>query len=320
MFDKQDKQQKFEERLLTKVAMAAVKEQRRGRWMKFIMFVLALMYLPFVMVVLPMMAKDAKGLTALKEAHVGVVEVKGVIALDSDASASMVVTGLRDALENENSKAVILRINSPGGSPVQSDLVYKEILRLREKYPEKPIYSVIEDIGASGAYYMAAATENIYASKSSIVGSIGVTSGGSFGFVDAIEKLGVERRIYTSGENKAFLDPFMPEKAEDKARYESMLKNVHQQFIDAVEGGRKERLKEGADLYNGYVWTGEESLTLGLIDDYGSVGSVARDVLEVEELVNYTPQRDFFSRFARQLGASAGKAMMEAVMPAPSFK
>ncbi len=320
MFDNENKQQRFEEKLLTKVAMAGVVEQRRGRRLKFVMFLMALAYIPFVALVIPMLSKDINGLSALTEDHIAVVEVKGVIAPESEASASIVVTGLRDALESENSKAVILRINSPGGSPVQSDLIYKEILRLRLLYPEKPIYSVIEDIGASGAYYIAAATENIYASESSIVGSIGVTSGGSFGFVEVLEKLGVERRIYTSGENKAFLDPFLPEKASDKQRYESMLKNVHKQFIAAVEGERKERIKPGADVFNGYVWTGEESLELGLIDAYGSVGSVSRDVLHVEELVNYTPRADFLSRFAKQIGVSAADTLMKTLLPAPSFK
>ncbi len=320
MFDNKDKQQRFEEKLLTKVAMAGVVEQRRSRRLKFIMFLAMLAYLPFVMLVLPKWAEDAHGLAALKGDHIGVVEVNGVIAPDTEASASMVITGLREAMDNAHSKGVILYINSPGGSPVQSDRIYQEILRQRGLHPDKPVYAVIDDIGASGAYYIAAAAENIYASPSSIVGSIGVTSGGSFGFVEALHKLGVERRIYTSGENKAFLDPFLPEKASDKQRYEAMLKNVHQQFITAVEDERKQRLKPGVNLFNGYMLTGEESLALGLIDDYGSVDSVAREVLQVEELVNYTPQLDFFSRFAEQIGASAARTAIQALLPAPSLQ
>jgi protease-4 len=224
-------------------------------------------------------------------------------------------------MESEDTVAVMLRINSPGGSPVQSDLVYQEILRLRAQYPEKPVYAVIGDIGASGAYYIAAAAEKIYASPSSIVGSIGVTSGGSFGFVDALEKLGVERRVYTSGENKAFLDPFLPEKPADKARYEAMLKNVHQQFIRAVENERAERITDSEAIFNGYVWTGEESLELGLIDAYGSIRTIAREEFDgLEEFVDYTPQQDFFSRFADRIGASAAKTLVEILAPAPSFK
>lgn len=317
----------WERKTLEKVALAQTHEQRRARhWGLFsricvmvTFFILAVAYIPLVSVVVPKVIETFEVSVTTKE-HVGIVQVNGVIAPETDASAGYIVKGLRDALENENTKAVILRINSPGGSPVQSDLVYKEILRQRKLNPDKPIYAVIEDIGASGAYYIAAAAENIYASKSSIVGSIGVTSGGSFGFVDAIKKLGVERRIYTSGENKAFLDPFLPEKPADKTRYEDMLKNVHQQFIDAVEAERKSRLAPDADLFNGYVWTGEESKKLGLIDGYGSVGSIARDVIGVEELVDYTPRPDFFTQFARQIGVSAAETMMETLMPAPSFK
>lgn len=313
------KELEWERKTLEKIALASIVEQRRSRRWRIVMWLLAFAYIPFLLVVGPMLSGPV-GPAGLKGEHVAVVEVNGVIAPETEASASFVVTGLRNAIENKNSKAIILRVNSPGGSPVQSDLVYKEILRLRSLNPEKPIYAVIEDIGASGAYYIAAAAEKIYASPSSIVGSIGVTSGGSFGFVDAIEKLGIERRVYTSGENKAFLDPFLPEKDADKQRYEAMLESVHKQFIAAVEGERKERLKQDPALYSGYVWTGEESMELGLIDDYGSVGSVARDVIGIEELVNYTPQMDFFSRFADRIGASAAKTLVEILAPAPSFK
>lgn len=321
MFNKEDKALKTEERILTKVLMASIKEQRRARWMRLIMFLLFIFYVPFVLFVLPKLAAGPNNnASAMYEEHVGVVDLSGVIASDAFANANTLITGLRDALENKHSKAVIIRVNSPGGSPVQSDMVYKEILRQRKLNPDKEIYAVIEDIGASGAYYISAAASKIYASESSIVGSIGVTSGGSFGFVDAIKKLGVERRVYTSGKNKAFLDPFLPEKAKDKERYQAMLKNVHKQFIAAVENQRKTRFKEGVDLYNGFMWTGEESKELGLVDDIGSVASVARDVVGVETLVDYTPQPDFFSRFASQIGTAAGDTVIKALMPEPSFK
>lgn len=315
----EEKQQRFEEKLLSKVAMSAVVEQRRGRRMKFIMFLLVLCYLPFVTLVLPKLANKFNGTGATTKEHIGVVDVQGMIASGTQANADSIVTGLRNALENEHTKAVMLRINSPGGSPVQSHAVFKEILRLRKLYPEKPVYAVIGDLGASGAYYIASAAENIYASESSIVGSIGVTSGGSFGFVNAMEKVGVERRIYTSGENKAFLDPFSPEKPADKERYEAMLKNVHEQFISAVKKGRQDRLKSD-DIFNGFMWTGEESLPLGLIDGFGTVGSVARDEFDLDQFVNYTPKQDFLSVFAKKMGASVADRFIQSISPAPQFK
>lgn len=315
----EEKQQRFEEKLLSKVAMSAVIEQRRGRRMKFIMFLLVLCYLPFVTLVLPKLANTFNDGASTTQDHIGVVDVQGTIAANTEANANNIVTGLRHALENKHTKAVMLRINSPGGSPVQSHAVFKEILRLRKLYPEKPVYAVIGDLGASGAYYIAAAAENIYASESSIVGSIGVTSGGSFGFVDAMEKVGVERRIYTSGENKAFLDPFSPEKPADKQRYEAMLKNVHEQFIAAVKKGRQDRLKSD-DIFNGFMWTGEESLPLGLIDGFGTIGSVAREEFDLDTFVNYTPKQDFLSIFANKIGASVAQRLVQSIGATPQLK
>lgn len=279
----------WERKLLEKVAMSHAVEMRRNRRWKFFGRVLIVGALVGYMVFIQLLSSGGMGggSSSAGVPHVGYVNVHGTIAFETPANAGFIGAGLRMAMENENTVAVMLHINSPGGSPVQSDLVYQEILRLRALYPEKPLYAVISDIGASGAYYIAAAADKIYASPSSIVGSIGVTSGGSFGFVEALEKLGVERRIYTSGENKAFLDPFLPEKIADKNRYESMLKNVHEQFIRAVEDQRAERIADGADVFNGYVWTGEESKELGLIDDFGSIRTIARDEFDgLDEFVS----------------------------------
>ncbi|EDY86522.1 peptidase S49 [gamma proteobacterium HTCC5015] len=312
--------QKWERDLLSRIAMAGVNEQRRARRWRIFMWMLTLLYLTVLILVSSGAWQFSGKSNPIKGEHVAVVQVNGIIAPDSDASADMLVPAMRDAMENENAKALLLRINSPGGSPVQSELVYSEILRLRSEYPEKPVYAVIEDIGASGAYYIASAAENIYAIESSIVGSIGVTSGGSFGFVKALEKLGVERRIYTSGENKAFLDPFLPEKQQDIERYESMLNSVHQQFIKAVTDERGERLKDDGELFSGYVWTGEESLELGLIDGFGDMRGIAREMFETDEIVDYTRQADFLTRFAENLGASAANTLIEAANPAPEFR
>jgi len=315
--------QKWERKLLEKVAMShAVELRRNRRWKFFGRILIVFAVFAYILFINSISVNGISQMSAGSDGpHIGFVDVLGPIAFESQANAGIVGAGLRAAMKNEDTVAVMLRINSPGGSPVQSDLIYSEILRLRSEHPEKPVYAVIGDIGASGAYYIASAAEKIYASPSSIVGSIGVTSGGSFGFVDAIEKLGVERRIYTSGNNKAFLDPFLPEKADDKVRFESMLANVHQQFIRAVEDERAERITDRTKVFNGHIWTGEESKKLGLIDDFGSIRSIAREEFDnLEEFVNYTPKQDFLTRFADRIGASAARTLVEIFSPTPSFK
>ncbi|MGM0563956.1 MAG: S49 family peptidase [Pseudomonadota bacterium] len=311
------KPENWERDLLTRVAMAGVNEQRRARRWRIAIWLLAFAYLAFILVVL---VGQGKQMASAAGDHVAVVQVNGMIAPETVASADFLIPALRDAMENKHSKALLVRINSPGGSPVQSDLIYSELLRLRELYPEKPVYAVIEDIGASGAYYIASGAEKIFAAEASLVGSIGVTSGGSFGFVEAIEKLGIERRIYTSGDNKAFLDPFLPEREDDVDRYEAMLENVHRQFIAAVDAERGERLAEDDSLFNGYIWTGEESLELGLVDGFGDIRGIARESFDTEELVDYTPKQDFFTRFADRLGASAARTLVETLAPPPSLR
>lgn len=321
MFNKEDKEFKSQEKILTKAVMASVVEQRRARRMRFLMFILALLYLPFILLVLPsLLSPQSSVLGKASKSHIAVVNINGIISTSTQNNADYIIRGIKAAMKSDNSKALILRINSQGGSPVQSDMVYQEILRQRRLNPDKPIYAVIEDIGASGAYYIAAASERIYAAKASVVGSIGVTSGGSFGMVDALKKLGVERRVYTSGENKAFLDPFLPENPAHKQRYQQMLKNVHQQFIDAVENQRISKFKQDSDLYNGYVWTGDESLKLGLIDSIGTIDTVSREVIGIEDMVDYTVQIDFFSKFAGKVGAAIAQTTLQSLSFEPSIK
>jgi len=245
---------------------------------------------------------------ATKE-HTAMVQVNGVIASDSEANANQIVTSLRAAFKNEHSKAVMLVINSPGGSPVQSGYVNDEIKRLRALHPDKKLYSVIQELGASGGYYMAVAADEIYADKSSLVGSIGVTAS-SFGFVDLMEKVGVERRHYTSGEHKAFLDPFSPAKSEEAEFWQGVLDVTHQQFIKVVEEGRGDRLtKDNKDLYSGLIWNGEQALALGLIDGLGSPGYVAREVIKAEDIVDYSIKPSAIESFTKNLGISIGQGV-----------
>lgn len=299
-------------KLLEKLLLSMHSETRKQRrWMIFFR-VLTFAYLfALLFILLP----GRMGIsTPVISDHVAVVDVSGVIADGADASADIIVAGLRDAFSASGSKAVLLRINSPGGSPVQSAYVYREILRLSEKHPEKPVYAVIADTGASGAYYIAAAADYIYADQASLVGSIGVIMSG-FGFTEAIDKLGVERRVMTAGTNKAVLDPFLPQESSQQQHVQQMLDEIHQQFISAVKQGRGERLIEGRDdeIFSGLFWTGEKALELGLIDGLGSPGQVSRDVIGVEEMVDYTPRRHPLEELFSRLGTSIGQSMAKAL-------
>jgi protease-4 len=242
--------------------------------------------------------------------HTALVDLKGVISDSSEASADKIITGLRDAFEDKNTAGVILRANSPGGSPVQSAYIYDEIRRLRELYPDTPLYAVVTDICASGCYYVASAADDIYVDKSSIIGSIGVRMD-SFGFVDTLKKLGVERRLYTAGESKGFLDPFTPSKPSDVEHVKLLLESIHRQFISAVKTGRGDRLKDDAQLFTGLVWTGEESLPMGLADKIGSSGYVAREVIGEEEIVEFTEKPDLLERLNERIGVAMAKGMSE---------
>jgi len=242
------------------------------------------------------------------EVHTALIELVGPISADSEASADILVGSLRRAFKSEHSAAVIMRINSPGGSPVQSGYVYDEIKRLRAIYPDKKLYAVISDIGASGAYYIASAADYIYADKASLVGSIGVVSSG-FGFVGLMEKLGVERRALSAGENKTFLDPFSPLKDQDRQFWQSVLETTHLQFIDQVKKGRGDRLVDSPELFSGLIWTGEQALKKGLIDGLGSSSYVARDIIGVENIRDYSPQLSPFEEVIEKFGVSFGGAI-----------
>ena len=296
----------WERDLLNRLAFASLNEQRRARRWGILFKSLIFIYLFSLLFLARTDQWDATSVAPGQ--HTALVELDGVIAAGSPANADTLVTGLRRAFEARKSAGVILRINSPGGSPVQAAYINNEITRLREEYPDKPIYTVVSDICASGGYYVAAATDKIFVNESSIIGSIGVRMD-SFGFVEAIDKLGIERRLLTAGENKAFLDPFLPTRSEEVEHIETLLDEVHQQFIDTVKAGRGERLADDPAIFSGLIWTGARGVELGLADDFGSAGQVAREVIGAEEVIDYTPRPDFFERFAREFGASVGQAL-----------
>ncbi len=305
-------QQVWERELLTRLAMSSLNEQRRARRWRIFFTCLGFIYFAFLLVLL---AQPRWEESATKGSHSAVINVNGIITSEADANAERVIAGLKAAFKNENTVGVILRINSPGGSPVQAGYIYNEMVRLRNENPNIPLYSVIEDVGASGGYYLAAGAEKIYADKASIVGSIGVRMD-SFGFVEAMEKLGVERRLLTAGSNKALLDPFLPEDEESKKHLQSLLDDVHGQFIEAVKSQRGDRLVESDDMFSGLIWTGEKSVALGLVDELGDVNYVAREVIGEENLRDFTHREDIISRFAKGLGTTFFKLFSESIRPA----
>lgn len=289
----------WERKTLEKLAFATLEEQRsRRRWGIFFKF-LGFGYIAIILFAMVEWNKET-----VSDRHVALIDLQGVIAAKSEANAEGLISALNAAFDAPKSVAVVLRINSPGGSPVQAGMVNDEIHRLRTKFPDKPIYTVIEDVCASGGYYVAAATERIYVNKASVVGSIGVLMDG-FGFTGAMEKLGVERRLLTAGENKGFLDPFSPQAIEHKAHAKVLLSDIHAQFIDVVKTGRGQRLKDDPEIFSGLMWTGAQSIKLGLADDFGTVDSVARDVVKVEDVLDYSVKENIAERFAKRLGAGA---------------
>ncbi len=291
----------WERQVVTQLAEASLKEQRRSRRWGIIFKTLTFAYIG---VILYMFISADITTVAVNEKHTALIELNGIIADKEKASADNIITALRSAFENENTVGVILRINSPGGSPVQSGYIYDEILRLRKENPDTPLYAVITDVCASGCYYIASAADKIFANKASIVGSIGVRMD-NFGFVDAIEKLGIERRTLTAGDNKALLDPFLPENEKNKAHMQNMLSEIHQQFIDAVKQGRGDRLDTSVyGLFSGLIWTGEAAVSNGLVDKLASTSYVAREVIGEENMVDYTVQADLLERFAQRLGST----------------
>jgi len=304
-------------KLIEKLLSTSLNEQRRARRWGIFFKLLTFCYLFAILYIFLMRpgADSAMGLST--SPHTAIIEIQGVISAEEDANADRIIGALRKAFQEQAAKAVVLRINSPGGSPVQAGYVYDEITRLRAEYPEKMVYAVIVDIGTSGAYYIAAAADSIYADKASLVGSIGVTASG-FGFVETLQKLGVERRIYAAGENKAFLDPFLPKNEEQTRLWQAVLDGTHQQFIDQVEQGRGERLNTSNPLlYTGVVWNGEQALDLGLVDALGNSSFVAREVIGIEDMVNYTVKPTPLEELVGRLGASVGEGLANFVTERP---
>jgi protease-4 len=299
----------WERELLNKVVMASVIENRRSRRWGIFFKLLTFAYLFLLLAMLIWSDEWDMSQAALKE-HTALVEVSGLIAPETKASADKIVTGLRKAFEDKKTKGVILRMNTPGGSPVQSRYINEEILRLKEKYPEIPVYAVVVDMCASGGYYIAAAADKIYADQGSIVGSIGVLMNG-FGFVQAMDSLGIERRLLTAGEHKALMDPFSPLREEDMTHVQGILDQLHGQFIEKVKEGRGDRLKLEyyPEVFSGLFWSGEQAKQMGLIDDFGNSSYVAREVIGVEDIVDFTPEQDVWERLAERLGTGATEAV-----------
>ena len=306
----------WERAMLEKLAFATLKEQRSARRWK-IFFRLAWLLLIAAVVFAALQQSSS---TASKSApHTAVVDIKGEIASGAEASAEFVVAAMRSALEDEGSQALVLLINSPGGSPVQAGIINDEIVRLKAKH-NKPIYAVVEETCASAAYYIAAAADDIYVDKASIVGSIGVLMDG-FGFTGTMEKLGVERRLLTAGENKGFLDPFSPQTERHRLHAQQMLDQVHRQFIDVVKAGRGKRLKaDNPDLFSGLFWSGQQAIELGLADQLGNLDYVAREVIKAEELVDYTRHENVAEKVAKRFGAAIGEGAVRALRSAPPLR
>jgi protease-4 len=301
----QDRKEGWERELLEKLAFASLEESRKARrWGIFFKIFIAV----YLIIVLLIMQSGTWGEKALANRYTALVELDGEISAESNANADNIIQSLRDAFEAKAAVGVILQANSPGGSPVQSAYIYDEILRLREKYPDKPLYAVIGDVCASGCYYAVAAADKIYASPASIVGSIGVLMDG-FGFVDGMKKLGIERRLLTAGENKGMLDPFSPLDSKARHHAQKMLDEIHGQFIDAVKQGRGDALKPNKEIFSGLFWSGTKAKELGLVDEYGSAGSVARDVIGAEEIVDYTVRENLFHRLAERFGMAMGRSV-----------
>ena len=305
----------WERTTLEKLAMAAIQEQRSARrWRNGIRLGWLLF---FVMMVWMGMQRGGPS-TDVSKPHTAVVEIKGEIASGSDASAELVVAAIRNAFEDNGALAVVLLINSPGGSPVQAGIINDEILRLKAKH-NKPVYAVVEETCASAAYYIAVSADKIYVDKASIVGSIGVLMDG-FGFTGLMDKLGVERRLMTAGENKGFLDPFSPQTEKQRAFAQAMLDQIHKQLIGVVKAGRGARLKESSETFTGLFWTGQQAVDMGLADQLGNLDYVAREVVKAEDLVDYTRRDNVAERLVKRFGASIGQGMARAVQTAPALR
>ena len=304
----------WERETLEKVLLASVHEQRRARLWG-VTFKLALLLYLAVVAVLAFRPSDGFFTNSISKEHTALIDVAGAIMEGNPTDAENLIEGLRDAVKDKGTKGIVLRMNSPGGSPVQAAYVYEEIRRTKKENPKLPIYAVVSDLCASGCYYIAAAADKIYVHPSSVVGSIGVIMNG-FGFVDTMQRLGVERRLLIAGEHKALLDPFSPVNEVEKQHLQGVINTVHNQFIDAVKQGRGDRLKDNPDLFSGLVWTGQDSIKLGLADEVGDARSVAEAVIGAKKTVNFTPQERLLDRISHRLGASLGTALQSAIGPA----
>ncbi len=299
----------WERATLEKLAFAALSEQKSTRrWKTFV----RLSWLLFLIALVWLALHRGSSPSSVSTPHTAVVEIKGEISEGADASAEYVNSALRAAFEDEGAKAVVLLINSPGGSPVQAGMMNDEILRLKAKH-KKPVYAVVEETCASAAYYIAVAADKIYVDKASIVGSIGVLMDG-FGFTGLMDKLGVERRLMTAGENKGFLDPFSAQSERQRAYAQTMLNQIHQQFITVVKNGRGDRLKEIPEMFSGLFWSGEQAVNLGLADQFGSLEFVAREVVKTEDIIDYTRRENVAERLAKRFGAAMGEGAMKATL------
>ncbi|HEY8023864.1 MAG TPA: S49 family peptidase [Burkholderiaceae bacterium] len=306
----------WEREVLEKLVFAALNEQRTSRrWGIFFKFT----FLFLIVGGLGVSYFYSKNETEVFGAHTALINIDGEIETDAAGAAETVIPALDKAFADEAAVGVILHINSPGGSPVQAGMINDEIWRLRELYPKKPLYVVVDEICASGGYYIAAAADDIYVDKASIIGSIGVLMDG-FGFTGLMDKVGVERRLMTAGENKGFMDPYSPQTPKQKAYAQSMLNEIHQQFISAVRKGRGKRLKETPEMFSGLFWTGAKAIEMGLADELGTVDSVARDVLKAEDIVDYTEHEGLQERVLKKFGASVGAGAAKSIWNGPKYK
>jgi len=303
-------EEQWERGVIERLATEGLREQKRARRWGIFFKLLTFGFL-FATLLLAIGAFSESTHTCLDKCT-ALVEMRGELDADAPASAENIMSGLQAAFKNKGTQGVVLRINSPGGSPVQAGEINDEIRRLRAKYPATPIYAVVEEVCASGAYYVAVAADQIYVDKASLIGSIGVIIDG-FGFVDAMDKLGIERRALAAGENKAFLDPFSPLSPQQRDYAQKMIAEIHQQFIAAVKAGRGARLKESPELFSGLVWNGARGVDLGLADAFGSVDYVAREVIKAEDVVDFTVKENFTERLARKFGATLAKSVWTAV-------
>jgi protease-4 len=305
--------------VVDRLVFAALREQTRARRWRIGFMLFFVIYLTVVTV---MLFARSEGVTVVGgvpdgEKHVALVKLSGVIASGEPGGAETVIAGLKAAFEHEDTAAIVIEINSPGGSPVQAAYIYDEIMRLRKEHESIPVIAVVVDIAASGGYFVASAADRIYVNPSSLVGSIGVRMD-AFGFVDLMKKIGVERRLLTAGKNKGIFDPFLPEQPEHKAHLLNMLHEVHRHFIDAVRNGRGDRLKETDDIFSGLIWSGETAMGLGLVDAYGNTRSVAREY-DAEDVIDFTPRSGLLERLADRLGASFGRQVAQTLFAAPTL-